>query len=132
MVVLRLKDSAPCEEELMKEATKAKGLGHLPTATTKRMRARPPQRGTAHLDMYLISTEQRRLEEELAHLEERQRRVWDRVKGNQEELARLLQVAQGEDANERPNRNGAKIMDIPHQPPAGGGQKPWRTMLLEY
>ena len=117
----------------MKDGTKAKGLGNLPTATTKRLRARPPQRGTAHLDMYLISTEKRRLEEELAHLEERQRRVRERLKGNQEELTRLRQVARVEaEDGEGPNHNGAKTMDLPPQPSPGQAPRPWRTMPLEY
>ena len=116
----------------MKDVTNVKGLGNLQTATTKRLRARPPQRGTAHLDMYLVSTEKRRLEEELAHLEDRGKRLRERLTGSQEELARLRQVAQEEEADERSDYDGGKTMDIPPQSPPGQAQRPWRTMPLEY
>lgn len=116
----------------LRNLTKIKGLRHLQTATTKRLRARPPQRGTAYLDMYLISTEKRRREQELAHLEDRRSRVREHLKGILDELTRLRQVAQAEEAGERSDYQDLNTMDIPPQPPAGPAQPSWRTMSLGY
>ena len=63
----------------MKRVTHVKGLQHLPTATSRRVAAKPPQSGTVHLDMYLLDMERQRLEQELAHLDDRRGRISERI-----------------------------------------------------
>lgn len=112
----------------MKGVTDTKGLGNIQTATTRRLRARPPQRGTAHLEMYLLSAEKQRLEQELAHLDERRRRIQERLKGIATELLRLQQVAQQEEAGGRSDGSGVEATAGPDKSPS----RRWKTMPLEY
>ena len=112
----------------MKTVTDVKGLANLGTATTKRIHAKPPQGGTAHLDMYLLGKEKQRLEQELAHLDQRRERIHRRLKGIAEELGSLHQVAQQEEASELTDGGGGGATPNPAKPPS----KQWRTMPLEY
>lgn len=119
----------------MKGVTDTKGLGNIPTATSKRLRARPPQHGTAHLEMYLLSAEKQRLEQELAHLDERRGRIQERLKGSAAQLLRLQQVAQQEEA-----QAGDGSVETSADPVDGNGRaaapestrRQWKTMPLDY
>ena len=59
----------------MRDVTSARGLSNLRTATTNRVHAKPPQKGTEFLNLYLLDMEAQRLERELQLLEERRVRV---------------------------------------------------------
>lgn len=54
---------------------RSKGLSDLRTATTSRIHAKPPQKGTEYLNLYLLDKEAQRLVEELAGLEHRRKRI---------------------------------------------------------
>lgn len=112
----------------MKTVTDVKGLSNLGTATTKRLHAKPPQGGTAHLEMYLLGKEKQRLDQELAHLEQRRERIHRRLKGITEELGRLHQVAQQEEAGELTDGAGGGATPNPAKSPS----RHWKTMPLEY
>ena len=116
----------------MKGVTEAKGLRNLKTATTKRIHTKPPQRGTAHLDMYLLGKEKQRLEQERANLDERRARIQDRLAGIAEELARLRQVAQREEAGRASDGAQLETSGVPGQPSPGQAKRRWKTMSLEY
>lgn len=114
----------------MPGVTDAKGLPNLRTATTQRIRARPPQRGTAHLDMYLLSKEKERLEQELAHLEKRRERLQRHMAEIVGQLLELRRVAQQEEKVQL--TEGVDGTAIPPEKPPREDQPRWKTMPLEY
>lgn len=116
----------------MRTVTDVKGLSNLGTATTKRIRARPPQGGTAHIEMYLLSKEKQRLGQELAHLDQRRDRIHRRVDQIREEIARLQQLAQEDDADGASTGGPPKRSTMPGQSSPGPAQRRWRTMRLDY
>ena len=116
----------------MKTVTDVKGLSNLGTATTKRIRARPPQGGTAHLEMYLLSKEKQRLGQELAHLDQRRERIHRRLNEILKEITRLQQLAQEGEAGGASDGAQLETSDVPGQPSARQAQPPWQTMPLEY
>jgi len=118
----------------MKGVTDAKGLRNLKTATTRRIRAKPPQGGTAHLDMYLLGKEKQRLEQELAHLDERRGRIHDHLAGITRTLVELQQVvqqaAQAED--ESLETSADPVNGNRRAPTSEYWRQSWNTMPLEY
>ncbi|MBI2848796.1 MAG: hypothetical protein HYX88_01520 [Chloroflexi bacterium] len=72
-----------------------KGLSDLRTATTGHLHAKPPQKGTEYLNMYLLDREAQRMEKELANMEHRQKRMLARLAEIREAIAKL-----GEEARE--------------------------------
>ena len=112
----------------LKGVTDAKGLRHIKTATTRRIAAKPPQSGTAHLDMYLLGKERQRLEQELAHLDDRRIRIGNRITGIVEEIARLRQVAE----QVATDGVGAGAGTDPSRPSNGQAHRRWKTMPVEY
>lgn len=119
-------------EETMKGVTQAKGLRNLKTATTTRIHTKPPQRGTAHLDMYLLGKEQQRLEQELANLDERRTRLLNHLEEVAKELGKLQQVAQQEKANASSDGVGVEAAAIPARLSPMQVQPRWKTMPLDY
>ncbi len=115
----------------MKDVTSAKGLSDLRTAITTRVHTKPPQKGTAHLDLYLLGKEKQRLEQELARLEQRQRRI-------QAHLAEIRQaMGKLDQETERAMSSGEPSTDIGagEKQPAPArqyGQQRWKKMTLDY
>jgi predicted nucleic acid-binding Zn-ribbon protein len=116
----------------MKTVTDVKGLSNLGTATTKRIRARPPQGGTAHLEMYLLSKEKQRLEEELAHLDQRRDRIHRRLDQIRDEITRLQQLAQEDENSEMSKGPGVEGTAKPSKSSGRQAQPRWKTIPLEY
>ena len=75
-----------------------KGLNDLRTAITGRVHAKPPQKGTEHLSLYLLDKEAQRLERELAGMKQRERRIGAHLHELRQEMHRLEQEAQQEKA----------------------------------
>lgn len=117
---------------MMKTVTDVKGLSNLGTATTKRIRARPPQGGTGHLEMYLISKEKQRLGQELAHLDQRRERIQRRIAEIGEQLVKLRQLALQEDAGGASDGAQLETSGVPGQPSPGLAERRWKAMPLEY
>ena len=124
----------------MKTVTDARGLSNLGTAISKRIRSRPPQEGTAHLELYLLDKERQRLRAELAYLEQRRQHFHRRLKEILEEMTRLTQEALADDGNYggvevSPPGNGNG-----HVPGNGNGHVPapdytrgqWKTIPIDY
>jgi hypothetical protein len=115
----------------MKDVTSAKGVSDLRTALTTRVHAKPPQKGTAHLDLYLLSKEKQRLEKELVRLERQQRRVQEHLAGTVQEIAKLQQEAQLEDSSQE-----ASTIPVTRErqsgPPPDYSRRPWKKMTLDY
>jgi len=110
---------------------KSKSLRDLNTTTTKHIHARPPQRGVAYLEMYLLGIEKQRLQQEMTNLDQRQGRIKKRLMEIREELAQLRQVAQQE-ADKMSDGVGAEAMANPARPSPGQAQPRWKTISLEY
>jgi len=115
----------------MKDVTSAKGLGDLRTAIATRVHAKPPQKGTAHLDLYLLSKEKQRLEKELVRLERQQRRVQEHLAETVQEIAKLQQEAQLEDSSQE-----ASTISVTRErqsaPPPDYSRRRWKKMTLDY
>ena len=115
----------------MKDVTSAKGLGDLRTAITTRVHAKPPQKGTTHLDLYLLSKEKQRLEKELARLEQRQGRIQEHLAELREKMGTLEQEANQEGSSDNPSTD---IGDGEKQPAPATQyrQGRWKKMTLDY
>lgn len=115
----------------MKDVTSAKGLSDLRTALTTRVRAKPPQKGTAHLDLYLLGKEKQRLEKELAGLEQRQRRIQAHLAEIRQEIATLEQETERERSSKDPSADLGAGGKQP-APASQYGQRPWKKMTVDY
>jgi hypothetical protein len=115
----------------MRDVTSAKGLGDLRTAITNRVHAKPPQKGTAHLDLYLLSKEKQRLEKELSRLERRQRRIQEHLVEIRQMMGKLEQEAECERSPDNPSIDLAGRKKEP-APASQHNQRQWKKMTLEY
>ncbi len=111
---------------------KVKGLRNLKTAITKRVHNKPPQSGTSHLNMYLLSKEKQRLEQELAYLSERREIILGRIGEIREALIKLKAVAQWEEEVGMADGVGIEARAIPSEPPQEQAPNQWKTMTIEY
>jgi hypothetical protein len=116
----------------MKKVVKIKGLSKLNTVVTKHIRARPPQHGTSYLDMYLLNMEKQRLEQEMAHLDERRGRIQERLAAARVDIMRLQEVAQREEANTMSNVVASEAVANQARSASRYAQSGWKTMPLEY
>lgn len=111
----------------MRGVTDARGLGDLRTAITTRVHSKPPQKGTAHLDLYLLSKEKQRLEKEMERLEQRQRRIQEHLAEIGKAVAKLEQEAQPQ------NSSGASAPEpAPSHSPPAWGHRLWKRMAIDY
>jgi len=119
----------------LRDVTNTKGLSDLRTATTSRIHAKPPQKGTEYLNLYLLDKEAQRLEKELAGLEQRQRRIW----------AHLAEIRKAMETLEMEARQATSPQASSHLTPSPPGpaalpsqlirdrQQPlWKKMAVEY
>ncbi|MDI6869294.1 MAG: hypothetical protein QMD88_06905 [Coprothermobacterota bacterium] len=115
----------------MKDVTSAKGLSDLRTALTTRVHSKPPQKGTAHLELYLLDKEKQRLEKELARLEKRQKLIQVRLTEIRQAMATLEQETEQERSSEDPSTD---IEAREKQPiPANQyGQGRWKKITVDY
>lgn len=113
----------------MKDVTSAKGLGELRTATTHHIASKPPRKGTAYLDLYSISMERARLENELSRLEKRQRRLYERLGEIQRAMDKLNEAAQ----RERMDKSSLAKPAIGQQTAASEQPgRQWKKIAFEY
>ena len=115
----------------MKDVTSAKGLSDLRTAITTRVHSKPPKKGTAHLNLYLLDTEKQRLEKELVGLEQRQRRIQVHLTDIRREMATLEQETEQERSSMDPSADIGAGGKQP-APASQYGQRPWKKMTLDY
>ena len=115
----------------MRDVTDAKGLGDLRTAITTRVHSKPPQKGTTHLDLYLLSKEKERLEKELLRLEQRQRRIQEHLAEIRQAMDTLVEDAEREKSSDDPSADiGAK--EKQPAPATHYSQRRWKKMTLDY
>ena len=115
----------------MKDVNSAKGLSDLRTSLTTRVHAKPPQKGTAHLDLYLLGKEKQRLEKELARLEQRQRRIQAHLTEIRQAMAILEQETEQERSSEDPSTDIEARKKQP-APASQHGQRRWKKMTINY
>jgi len=115
----------------MKDVTSAKGLSDLRTALTTRVHAKPPQKGTAHLDLYLLGKEKQRLEKELVRLEQRQRRIQVHLTEIRQEMTIREQETERERLSVDPSMN-IEAREKQPAPASQHGQRRWKKMTVDY
>jgi len=114
----------------MKEVARAKGLGELRTVTTHHIPSKPPRKGTTYLDLFALSMERQRLEQELASIERRRKHILDRLARVQSAIEKLNEVAQREKAAESSSTERAGNQQVaPSEPPKG---RPWKKVVIDY
>jgi hypothetical protein len=105
---------------------RTRGLSDLRTATTSRIHAKPPQKGTEHLNLYLLDKESQRLEQELAALEHRQKRIHV----HQADIRKAMAKAEEEARREHQPGFQTEAMD---NLPSGERRLPqWKKMSVGY
>lgn len=105
---------------------RTRGLSDLRTATTSRIHAKPPQKGTEYLNLYLLDKESQRLDQELAGLEHRQKRIHI----HQADIRKAMAKAEEEARRER--RPGMQT-EAKENLPSGERRPPqWKKMAVGY
>jgi hypothetical protein len=114
----------------MKDVTSAKGLSALRTATTHHVASKPPRKGTTYLDLFALSMEKQRLEQELAGIERRRKRVFERLAEVRSSMDKLVNAAGQEKAAESSSlKPGADQQLAPGEQPRG---RQWKKMPVDY
>ena len=109
----------------MNESVRAKGLEDLKTVTTHHVSSKPPRKGTTYLDLFAISMERQRLEQELAGVERRQKRIYNRLADVQRAMEKLAREMQ----------EGKAIQNRSAEPASAGeqpGGRQWKKMTVNY
>jgi chromosome segregation ATPase len=121
-----------------KDFTRAKGLSDLRTALTARVHAKPPQKGTAHLDLYLLGKEKQRLEKELARLDQERVRLGQRqrrIQAHLTEIRQAMAILEQETEQERSSEDPSSDIEAREKQPAPAsqyGQQRWKKMTIDY
>lgn len=113
----------------MRDIARAKGLGDLRTVTTHHIPSKPPRKGTTYLDLFALSMEKQRLEQELAGIERRQKRILDRLAEVQSSMEKLVEVAQQEKAVPSSCTEPRAEKQPPGEQRAG---RQWKKMAVNY
>ena len=113
----------------MKDTARAKGLGDLRTVTTHHIPAKPPRKGTTYLDLFALSMEKQRLEQELAGIERRRQRVLNRLAEVGSSMEKLVEAAREEKAAAGPSEDTGAHQQAVGERPVG---RQWKKMTMEY
>ena len=105
---------------------RTRGLSDLRTATTSRIHAKPPQKGTEYLNLYLLDKETKRLEQEMAGLEHRQKRIHLHLADIRKATAKAQEEAR---QDRRPGIQPEAMETLP-----SGERRPpqWKKMAVGY
>jgi len=114
----------------MKDVTSAKGLSDLRTATTHHIASKPPRQGTTYLDLYSLSMEGQRLENELSRLEHRKKRIHERLAEVQHAIERLEDTAQQGKTADSSLAKPIAAVQAEAREQSGGRQ--WKKMAVNY
>jgi len=114
----------------MNETARAKGLGELRTVTTHHIAAKPPRKGTTYLDLFALSMECQRLEQELVGIERRQKRILSRLADARSAMEKLVYEAQLEKAAQKSSAElGIDSQLAANEQPGG---REWKKMTVNY
>ena len=115
----------------MNEVARAKGLSDLRTVTTHHISSKPQRKGTTYLDLFALSMERQRLEQELAGIERRRKRIFDRLADVQESMNRLVNAAEQEKIAQNSSVKLEPGCKSASSSPPSHGRK-WRTVAVDY
>jgi len=113
----------------MNETARAKGLGELRTVTTHHITAKPPRKGTTYLDIFVLSMERQRLEQELVSVERRRKRILNRLAEAQSSMEKLMNDAQQEKVAESSSAEPVAALQSTKEP---SGEQQWKKMTVNY
>ena len=113
----------------MNETARAKGLGELRTVTTHHITSKPPRKGTTYLDIFVLSMERQRLEQELVSIEQRRKRILNRLAEAQSAMEKLMNDAQHEKADESSSAEPVPVLQSAKEP---SGEQVWKKMTVDY
>lgn len=123
----------------MSEDKRIKGMGDIRTMSTHHIASRPPRKGTTYLDLFALSMEKQRLEQELAGLERRRKRILTRLGEAEASMQKILcDIDREKDASDAAQAgNGAADQTsagpaAPASRGAGPGGRPVRKISMEY
>ena len=113
----------------MNETARAKGLGELRTVTTHHITSKPPRKGTTYLDIFVLSMERQRLEQELVSIERRRKRILDRLSEAQSAMEKLMNDAQQEKVAKSSSAEPVTVLQSTKEP---SGEQQWKKMTVDY
>jgi len=114
----------------MNETARAKGLGELRTVTTHHITAKTPRKGTTYLDIFVLSMERQRLEQELVSIERRRKRILSRLADAQSAMEKLVNEAQQEKAADGSSAEAiTNLHSAAKEQPVG---RQWKKMPVDY
>jgi len=114
----------------MKSVTETKSLGDIRTATSHHISAKPPLKGTAYLDLYLLDKEKQRLEKQLFCMGQRQRRINERLSEIRKGMEKMAEAAQEEQKVNQPAVTIASGEQVAPVRQHEGRQ--WKKMAMDY
>lgn len=113
----------------MNNTVRAKGLDELRTVTTHHIASKPPRKGTTYLDLFALSMERQRLEQELVGIERRRKRILDRLADVKSSMEKLMNEAQEDKVAESSSDEPVAVLESAKEP--SGGQR-WKKMTVNY
>ena len=114
----------------MKDTSRAKGLSELKTASTRHVHASPPRKGENYLDMFALSKEKLRLEQELSAAERRSKRIFHRLTEVQNSMEKLRGEGKQAKADQSsPVESGTdETVAVSEQPQ----ERQWKKIPVDY
>lgn len=101
---------------------KASGLSDIKTTQGAKVRAMPKRQGANYLDLYVLTKEKARLEEEKSVVDKRKEQLESNIKELEREIETLTKTLSQQD--------GQTVS--PERVKKKAPQKEWKTMPLEY
>lgn len=111
--------------------TRVKGRTDLRTVRPARISSKPRQKGTSHLDMYLLSIEKLRLETEIEGMGRRQKRAAERLVEIRDAIGKLQQEVEQEETSQHPSATPAAEKEQ-EAVSKNCSNKRWKKMSLGY
>ena len=113
----------------MNETARVKGLGELRTVTTHHITAKPPRKGTTYLDIFVLSMERQRLEQELVSVERRRKRILNRLAEAQSSMEKLMNDVSPEKTEESSSAEPVPVIQSVKEPSRA---QAWKRMTVNY
>ena len=114
----------------MNETARAKGLGEIRTVTTHHITSKPPRQGTTYLDIFVLSMERQRLEQELVSIERRRKRILNRLADAQSAMEKLMNEAQEDRAIQGSSAEPAPTVQLSAK--TEPEERQWKKMTVNY
>jgi hypothetical protein len=114
----------------MNKTVRAKGLDELRTVTTHHIASKPPRKGTTFLDLFALSMERQRLEQELVGIDRRRQRILNRLANVQSAMEKLTDVAQEDKESENFSSEPVTVLRSVAEVPSEARQ--WKKMTVNY